>query len=124
MISFTKRLHEPILRGDVTCTIRIWHRCRVKVGGRYPFGHGHVKVTRIKEIAMSSITPALARRSGFADVADLLQIAKHGSGENIYLIDFVYEPSDDWLPLVTPKPSKPTASPRAKAPARRSRSSS
>jgi hypothetical protein len=122
LISFTKRLHEPILRGDVTCSIRIWHRCRVKVGGRYPFGHGHIKVTRIKEIAMSDITPSLARRSGFADVYDLLEIAKHGSGENVYLIDFVYEPSDDWLPLVRPSGPKPAGSRRASRRALRSRS--
>jgi hypothetical protein len=38
------------------------------------------------------ITPALARTSGFAGVADLLKTAKHGSGENVYLVEFHYEP--------------------------------
>jgi hypothetical protein len=121
LLSFTKRLHEPILRGEVTCSVRIWKSCRVKLGGRYPFGHGHVKITGIKEIGMKDITAALARRSGFASLADLLSVAKHGSGENVYLIDFVYQPSDDWLPLVTPQPAKPTI-PTAKKPRRKSRS--
>jgi len=121
LISFTKRLHEPILRGEVTCSVRIWKSCRVKLGGRYPFGHGHVKITGIKEIGMKQITAALARRSGFASLADLLSVAKHGSGENVYLIDFVYEASDDWLPLVTPQSAKPTIR-TAKKPPRKSRS--
>jgi len=90
MISFTKRLHDGIKRGDITCSVRIWQGPRVKVGGRYAFGSGHVHVTGIRQISMSDITPELARRSGFAGVVDLLKIAKHGSGEKVYLIDFEY----------------------------------
>jgi len=122
LISFTKRLHDPILRGEVTCSVRIWKSCRVKLGGRYPFGHGHVKITGIKEIGMKQITAALARRSGFASLADLLSVAKHGSGANVYLIDFVYEPSHDWLPLITPQSVKPTTTRATKKPRRKSRS--
>jgi hypothetical protein len=87
---FTKRLREPVMRGEVTLSVRIWQRPRVKAGGRYPLGPGHIEVTSIKEIALSDITPALARRSGFAGVVDLLKIAKHGAGEKVYLVEFVY----------------------------------
>ena len=89
-MKFTKRLHDPIMRGEVTCSVRIWQRAQVKVGGRYKLGPGAVEVTSIKRIALSDITPKLARESGFAGVVDLLKIAKHGSGENIYLIEFEY----------------------------------
>jgi hypothetical protein len=89
-MTFTKRLHAAIMKGEVTCSVRIWQRPRVKVGGRYALGAGHVEVTKIREISLSDITPELARRSGFAGVVDLLKIAKHGSGENVYLIDFRY----------------------------------
>ena len=34
------------------------------------------------------MTPELARESGFLGVLDLLKIAKHGRGKNIYLIRF------------------------------------
>lgn len=88
---FTKRLRAPVMRGEVTCSVRIWKRPHVKVGERYPLEHGHIRVTKIRPIALSDITPELARRSGFAGVVDLLKIAKHGSGENVYLIDFVFE---------------------------------
>lgn len=90
-MTFTKRLRAPIIRGEVTCTVRIWKGPRVKPGGRYPLEHGHVRVTRIREIEISDITPELARLSGFAGVVDLLKVAKHGAGENVYLVDFVFE---------------------------------
>ena len=89
-MTFTKRLREPIMRGEVTCSVRIWQRPHVKVGGRYRLGPGYVEVKSIKQIALSDITPDLARRSGFAGVVDLLKVAKHGPGENVYLIDFRY----------------------------------
>jgi len=94
-MTFTKRLHEPILRGEVTCSVRIWQRPHVKVGGRYRLGSGAVEVTALHQIAMSDITPALARRSGFAGVVDLLKVAKHGPGENVYLVEFEYRPDGE-----------------------------
>jgi hypothetical protein len=87
---FTKRLREPIMRGEITCSVRIWQKPHVKVGGRYALGSGFVEVTSIKRIELADITPALARRSGFAGVVDLLKIAKHGPGENVYLVEFEY----------------------------------
>ena len=90
MMQFTKRLREPIMSGAVTCSVRIWQRPHVKVGGRYRLGPGAVEVTAIRQIELSDITPALARSSGFSGVIDLLKIAKHGPGENVYLVEFVY----------------------------------
>jgi hypothetical protein len=89
-MQFTKRLREPIMKGAVTCSVRIWRSPRVKVGGRYRLGSGAVEVRSIRQIQLSDITPALARKSGFSGVVDLLKIAKHGPGENVYLIEFVY----------------------------------
>ena len=89
-MKFTKRLHEPIMRGEVTCSVRIWQGPKVKVGGRYKLGAGAVEVTSMRRIELTDITPKLARDSGFAGVVDLLKVAKHGSGEKIYLIEFEY----------------------------------
>ncbi len=88
---FTKRLREPIMRGEITCSVRIWQRPHVKVGGRYALAAGFVVVKSIQQIALADITPVLARRSGFAGVVDLLKVAKHGPGEKVYLIEFEYE---------------------------------
>jgi hypothetical protein len=90
-MQFTKRLREPIMQGEITCSVRIWKSPHVKPGGRYALGKGHVVVHSIRRIGLSDITPALARRSGFAGVVDLLKVAKHGPGENVYLIEFEYE---------------------------------
>ena len=89
---FTKRLSDPVMRGEVTCSARIWQSPHVKVGGHYRLGEGFIEVTSVRRITLADITPELARRSGFAGVVDLLKVAKHGPGENVYLIDFEYHP--------------------------------
>ena len=89
-MTFTQRLHAGIMAGEITETVRFWHRPRVTVGGRYALGPGFVEVTRIRQIELGDITPALARRSGFEGLVDMLKVARHGSGDNIYLIDFEY----------------------------------
>ncbi len=90
---FTKRLREPVIRGEITCSVRIWQRPHVKVGGCYPLGDGAIEVTSIREIGLQDIPPELARRSGFQGVVDLLKTAKHGPGERVYLVAFEYRPN-------------------------------
>lgn len=89
---FTKRLREGIRRGRIKCSIRIWTSPHVKVGGRYRMDEGHIIVDSITPMEVSDITHDLARESGFESVEALLGIAKHGSGENVYLIRFHYSP--------------------------------
>jgi hypothetical protein len=89
---FTKRLREGVRRGDITCSVRIWLRPHVKVGGRYRMDEGEIEIESIEPIGLPDITPELARASGFLGVLDLLKVAKHGPGENIYLIRFHYIP--------------------------------
>jgi len=90
-MQFTKRLHDDITSGKITCSIRIWQRPHVKVGGRYKLEAGEIEVDSIRRIELRDVTPALARKSGFNGVVDLLKVAKHGAGENVYLIKFHYE---------------------------------
>jgi hypothetical protein len=89
---FTKRLREGVRRGDITCSVRIWQRPHVKVGGRYRMEEGEIEVDSIEPIGLPDITPNLARASGFLGVLDLLKVAKHGRGEKIFLIRFHYVP--------------------------------
>jgi hypothetical protein len=51
---------------------------------------GAIEIDSIEPIGFPDITPQLARASGFLGVLDLLKVAKHGKGENIYLIRFHY----------------------------------
>jgi len=89
---FTKRLREGVRKGEITCSVRIWTRPHVKVGNRYRMEEGEIQVDSITPIGFPDITPQLARESGFLGLVDLLKIAKHGKGENIYLIRFHYVP--------------------------------
>jgi hypothetical protein len=93
---FTKRLREGIRRGRITCSIRIWMRLQVKVGGRYPMDKGHIVVDSITPMKLRDITRDLAQESGFASVKDLLSVAKHGRGNKVYLIRFHYLPLGVW----------------------------
>ena len=93
---FTKRLREGIRRGRIRCSVRIWMRPHVKVGGRYPMDDGHIVVDSIAPITLEDITHDLARESGFDSVDDLLSIAKHGRGDNVYLVRFHYLPPGTW----------------------------
>ena len=87
---FTKRLREGVRRGEITCSVRIWMRPHVTVGKRYRMEEGEIEVDSIQPIGLPDITPQLARESGFLGVVDLLKVAKHGKGENIYLVRFHY----------------------------------
>jgi hypothetical protein len=93
---FTKRLREGIRRGRISCSVRIWMRPHVTVGGRYRMDQGHIVVDSIAPIDITDITDDLARESGFESVEDLLKIAKHGPGEHIYLIRFHYLRPGAW----------------------------
>jgi hypothetical protein len=51
---------------------------------------GHIEVDSIKPIGLPDITPELARESGFLGVVDLLKVANHGRGRNVFLVRFRY----------------------------------
>jgi hypothetical protein len=89
---FTKRLRDGVRRGAITCSVRIWMRPHVKVGNRYRMEEGEIEVDSVLPIELADITPELARESGFKGVVDLLKVAKHGRGENVYLVRFHYVP--------------------------------
>src|SRR6185312_16834060 len=89
---FAKRLRDGVRSGEITCSVRIWLRPRVIAGKRYPMEEGEVEVDSIEPIGLPDITPQLARASGFLGVVDLLKVAKHGKGDNIYLVRFHYVP--------------------------------
>ena len=89
---FTKRLRDGVRSGQIRCSIRIWMRPHVKAGNRYRMEEGEIEVDSVLPISLADVTPELARESGFKGVVDLLKVAKHGRGENVYLVRFHYIP--------------------------------
>src|ERR1700732_5062697 len=87
---FAKRLRDGVVRGDITCSVRLWMNPHVKEGKRYRMGEGEIEIDSVTLIGFCDITPELARESGFLGVLDLLKVAKHGQSEMIYLVLFHY----------------------------------
>ncbi len=119
---FTKRLREGVRRGRIKCSVRIWTRPHVKAGGRYRMDEGQIVVDSITTIRLADITHDLARESGFSSLKDLLDTAKHGRGDNVYLIRFHYLPPGAWDVQRT-EPGSPSSSDRRSQLLRRIRSS-
>lgn len=89
-MQFVKTLRERIRSGEITCSVRLWQRPHVRVGGRYALPPGHIVVTALLEMELGDLSPALARRSGFTGLVDLLKVARHGPGRRIFLVEFRY----------------------------------
>ena len=90
-MQFVRALRDRVRSGEITSSVRLWQRPRVRVGGRYSLAPGHIVVTSLLEISLSDVTPELARQSGFGGVVELLKIAKHGSGRRVFFVEFRYE---------------------------------
>jgi hypothetical protein len=105
-MQFAKRLRAGVQQGLITCTVRIWTRPHVRVGNRYRLGDGAIEVDSITPIGLPDITPELARESGFLGILDLLKIAQHGKGNNIYLIRFHYVPPKAAAPSTKKSPAR------------------
>jgi len=117
-VIFTKRLREGVRRGQITCSVRIWTRPHVTAGRRYAMEEGEIEVDSIVAISLRDVTPELARASGFKGVVDLLKVAKHGRGENVYLVRFHFvRPAARRPGDVRPKRSR-TARSRTREPRR------
>jgi len=89
-MQFTKSLKRRIKSGELTTSIRIWKSQRVTEGKRYRLDEGWIEVQSATEMALEDITSNMARESGFQGLADLLKTAKHGRGERVFLVSFIY----------------------------------
>ncbi len=89
-MQFAKSLRPRIKSGEITTSIRIWIRQRVREGKRYRLDEGWIEINTVKEIALGDVTPSMAKESGFQGLVDLLKVAKHGKGERVFLVSFTY----------------------------------
>jgi hypothetical protein len=51
---------------------------------------GEIVIDSVELISLQDITSDLAIESGFESRTDLLKVAKHGTGDNVYLVRFHY----------------------------------
>jgi len=57
---------------------------------------GHVVVDSIEPITLKQVTNDLARESGFPNRGALLEKARHGPGDKVFLIRFRFRPPGGW----------------------------
>jgi hypothetical protein len=89
---FAKPLRERVRSGEITTSVRIWQRPHVKVGGRYPLLDGFIEVTRLQEVDLDDVTEAMALEGGFESLEALMKTARHGRGERVFIVDFIFVP--------------------------------
>ena len=53
-----------MLSGEITVSVRLWQRPRVKAGGRYHVGDGEIEVESVELIPFAFIDDADVRRAG------------------------------------------------------------
>jgi hypothetical protein len=91
-MEFSPELRDAVLAGDITVSIRLWQRPRVRQGGRYPVGPGQIEVDAIELVPFAAITPDDIRRSGEPDRESLRHRAAHagpiGDDTLVYRIEF------------------------------------
>jgi hypothetical protein len=91
-VEFSRELRNDVLAGDITLSVRLWRRPRVKQGGRYRVGPGEIEVDAIELVPFAAITRRDVRRAGEPDRETLRQRAAHAGPIDedtlVYRIEF------------------------------------
>ncbi len=91
-MEFSRELRDAVLAGDISLTVRLWKRPRVKQGGRYRLGPGEIEVDAIELLPFGAITAADVRRAGEPDRETLRRRAAHAGPIDedtlVYRIEF------------------------------------
>ena len=97
-MEFSRELRNDVLAGDITLSVRLWKRPRVRPGGRYRVGPGEIEVDAIELLPFAAITRQDVRRAGEPD-RELRQRAAHAGPIDedtlVYRIEF-HAVSSDW----------------------------
>ena len=74
---FSRDLREAVASGDITVTIRLWSRPKVKPGGRYVTAGVVIEIDSIELLPFSAVTAEDVRRAGERDRESLRDRAAH-----------------------------------------------
>jgi hypothetical protein len=91
-VEFSRELRADVLSGAVTVSFRLWHRAKVKPGGRYRVGDGTIEVESVELVPFSSIDDTDVRQAGETDLESLRRRAAHAGPIHddtlVYRIEF------------------------------------
>jgi hypothetical protein len=91
-VLFSPELREGVAAGDITVSIRLWTRPRVRAGGRYASHEFAIEIHSVEVLPFSAITDDDIVRSGEPDREVLRQRAAHAGAiaddTLVYRIEF------------------------------------
>ena len=91
-MQFSRELRNDVLAGDITLTVRLWTRPKVRPGGRYAVGFGQIEVDTVELVPFAAISPTDVRRAGEPDRETLRRRAAHAGPIDddtlVYRIEF------------------------------------
>jgi hypothetical protein len=91
-VEFSRELRSDVLAGEITLSIRLWQRPRVKAGGRYRVGLGEIEIEMIERVPFAAVTDEDVQRAGEPDRETLRHRAAHAGPINedtlVYRIAF------------------------------------
>ncbi len=76
-MDFSPELRSDVLAGDITLSVRLWQRPRVREGGRYRVGLGEIEVDTVELVPFAAITAHDVRRAGEPNREALRRRAAH-----------------------------------------------
>ncbi|MEO6999898.1 MAG: hypothetical protein ABI112_17625 [Terracoccus sp.] len=74
---FSRDLREAVASGELTVSIRLWSRPKVKEGGRYPTAGVVIEIDALELLPFSAITADDVERAGERDRETLRDRAAH-----------------------------------------------
>ena len=91
-MEFSRDLRSAVIAGDISVSIRLWQRPKVRVGGRYPVGPAVIEVDSMELVPFGSVSAADVDRAGEKDLESLRQRAAHAGPIDdstlVYRIEF------------------------------------
>jgi len=66
-VEFSRELRDRVIAGDITLTVRLWRRAKVRVGRRYRVGPASIEVDAVEVVPFSAVTTDDVRRCGERD---------------------------------------------------------
>lgn len=91
-MEFARELHDGVLSGDITVSVRLWKRPKVRVGGRYRIGPGLIEVDSIELVPFGLLPLGDVEACGEEDREALRRRAAHagpiGDDTLVYRVAF------------------------------------
>jgi ASCH domain len=91
-VMFSRDLRDAVASGDITVSIRLWSRPKVKVGGRYPTSDAVIEIDSVELLPFAAVNDDDVRASGETDREALRDRAAHAGAISdvtlVYRIEF------------------------------------